>query len=183
MVRRKFSFLSQDKRSSPSSYLELAISIPKRITKDFLHLPPYPSTPPPFISPSPYPSIPILPHSLISLPPSLIPPHTPPPTASRHPPAAGSHPTLHLEGSSHLFCCPANPLSLAVWFILCLHPLSGNVGFMVHHPRVKCPSYSHAPSLFDHSVCLLLEAACKLILPHLSALFIRRFLRSAFSWM
>ena len=150
MVHQKFSFLSQDKRSSPSSYMELATSTPKSITKDFLHLPPYPSTPPPFISPSPYPSIPILPNSLISLPPSLIPPHTPPPIASCHPPTAGSHPMLHLERSSHSICCPANSLSLAPWFILCSHPLSGNVGFMVHRPWVKFPSSSHAPSIFDH---------------------------------
>ena len=43
-------------------------------------------------------------------------------------------------------------LTPTVWIFLCLHPLSGIIKFMAHHPQVNCPSSSHAPSLFDHPI-------------------------------
>ena len=154
--------------------MDLAFSFHKIFAKVFLHLPPYPSTPPPFISPSPYPSIPILPHSLISLPPSLIPPHTPPPTASRHPPTAGTHPCsiskdllIQFVVLPILFLPPRGSFSthilsrvmLALWFT---------------GPGLNAPPPRTLQVFSTISVCLLLEAACKLILLHLSALFIMR---------
>ena len=118
MVRRKLSFHLQVKRPSLFSVLKLAISFPKGSSKDLPHLPPYPSTPPPFISPSPYPSFPILLHPLFFLPPTLIPPHIPPPTALHHLPTTGLHSKLHLEGSSHSLCCHAFPLLILICFLI-----------------------------------------------------------------
>ena len=144
--------------------------------QDLPHLPPYPSTPPPFISPSPYPSFPILLHPFLFLPPTLI----PPPTNLRHLPTAGLHSTLHLKGSSHSLCCPTFPLSPVAWYILCPLPLSGIVGLMAYRSWVKCPSSWHTQVFSTISICLLPVVECKLILLLLSALFIMRSLRSEF---
>ena len=151
MVCRAYSLLSQGKWRSLSPLVEVSLITPKDFLEELPLHSPYPSTLFPSFSPSPYPSIFTLFLSLaILLRPSLIPPHTLPLTTLRHPPTAGSHLALHLEGSPHSMCCHAFPLSPAVWIILCLHPLSGNVGFMGHHPRLNGPSSLHAPSLFDH---------------------------------
>ena len=117
---------------------------------------------PPHILPSysfSSPSLSLLPYpsSLISFLPllhpfssTLIPPPFPPSVTQRHLSTAGLHSTLFTIGSLHLICYPTFPPSPAAWFNLCPLPLLGIVSLMAHRSWVKCPSSSHAPSLFDH---------------------------------
>ena len=153
MVCRAYSFLPSGKWSSLSSLLEVALIIPKGIIEDLPHLSPYPSTPFPSISPSPYPSIlTILLSLIIFLPPPLS---LPTPYLSPHLAILLQlAPTSCSISKGLLIQCVVLPFPFPLprgSFYACI--LSRvTFGFMVHHPQVNFPSSSHAPSLFDHLV-------------------------------